>query len=199
MASTNKTTNYSLSQFLAADVPSWISDYTADMQKIEEGMTDNKAGVKSVQPDEYSDASTYSVGDYCIENNTIYKCKTAINSPEEFNPSHWEETTIYKELSAVNSSLGGWSRIVSKSVIADNTYEVDLPENKALLATVENTYGVGCLYFVQTASSSENRDASVYSLAGNPNYFKIESISGQAAKVKVSPGGASGTLRVYRF
>lgn len=105
MASTNKTTNYSLSQFLADDVPSWISDYTADMQKIEEGMTDNKAGVKSVQPDEYSDASTYSVGDYCIENNTIYKCKTAINSPEEFNPSHWEETTIYKELSAVNSRL----------------------------------------------------------------------------------------------
>ena len=127
----------------------------------------------------------------------FYKQLETINN--ELDSINSELISQAESISSLNSSLGGWSRIVSKSVIADNTYEVDLPENKALLATVENTYGVGCLYFVQTASSSENRDASVYSLAGNPNYFKIESISGQAAKVKVSPGGASGTLRVYRF
>lgn len=105
---------------------------------------------------------------------------------------------IWGFFNILNSSLGSWSRIVSKSVIANNTYEVDLPENKALLAAVENTYGVGSLYFIQTASV-EGKTVSVYSLAENSEYFKIESIPGQAAKVKVSPGGASGTLRVYRF
>lgn len=80
-----------------------------------------------------------------------------------------------------------------------NETEVNLPENRALLMTAENTYGVGCLYFVQTASSQQSRNASVYSLAGNPSYFKIESISGQAAKVKVTPGEATGTLKVYCF
>lgn len=82
---------------------------------------------------------------------------------------------------------------------ANETYDVELPENKALLLAVENTYGVGCLYFVQTALSSENRDAATYSLGGNPNYFKVETISGQSAKVRVTPGEASGTLRIYSF
>ena len=35
MAHTNKTTNYSLSQFVGTDRPSWIDDYNADMTKID--------------------------------------------------------------------------------------------------------------------------------------------------------------------
>lgn len=35
MASTNKTTHYELSQFLANDKPAWLSDYNNDMQKID--------------------------------------------------------------------------------------------------------------------------------------------------------------------
>lgn len=37
MASTNKTANLSLSQFIATDKPSWLSDYNADMAKIDAG------------------------------------------------------------------------------------------------------------------------------------------------------------------
>ena len=37
MASTNKTTNLQLSQFIATDKPSWLSDYNADMLKIDTG------------------------------------------------------------------------------------------------------------------------------------------------------------------
>lgn len=84
-------------------------------------------------------------------------------------------------------------------VESNQSYEVELPENKALLLAVENTYGVGCLYFVQTAAASESRDASVYQLARYSDYFIVESMSGQAAKVKVTAGEASGNLRVYSF
>ena len=35
MASTNKTSHYELSQFLANDKPAWLSDYNNDMQKID--------------------------------------------------------------------------------------------------------------------------------------------------------------------
>lgn len=38
MASTNKTTNYELSQFLGTDKPAWLSDYNADMAKIDAQM-----------------------------------------------------------------------------------------------------------------------------------------------------------------
>lgn len=42
MSSTNKTTNLELSQFLGSDSPKWLTDYNADMQKID-------AAVGSVQ------------------------------------------------------------------------------------------------------------------------------------------------------
>lgn len=155
--------------------------------------------IKLNQADAYNPESTYAAGAYCIYDNVLYKANQDISVAETWTPAHWTQTTVAAELSGLNSSLGSWSRVTSMSVGANETYDVELPENKALLLAVENTYGVGCLYFVQTALSSENRDAATYSLGGNPNYFKVEAISGQSAKVRVTPGEASGTLRVYSF
>lgn len=47
MASTNKTTNYELSQFLGTDKPAWLSDYNQDMSKIDAQMKLNADGVTS--------------------------------------------------------------------------------------------------------------------------------------------------------
>lgn len=41
MASTNKTSNYELSQFLGSDKPAWLSDYNSDMNKIDTQMKAN--------------------------------------------------------------------------------------------------------------------------------------------------------------
>lgn len=38
MASTNKTTNYDLSQFVGSDKPAWLTDYNSDMGKIDAGI-----------------------------------------------------------------------------------------------------------------------------------------------------------------
>ena len=38
MSSTNKTTNYELSQFVGSDKPAWLQDYNADMSKIDTGI-----------------------------------------------------------------------------------------------------------------------------------------------------------------
>lgn len=43
MASTNKTANYELSQFLGSDSPKWLTDYNSDMEKIDLAI----AGVKT--------------------------------------------------------------------------------------------------------------------------------------------------------
>lgn len=117
-------------------------------------------------------------------------------------PGQALDATMGKQLKEgfdqLTSSLGSWIRVINMSVKSNNTYDVDLPECKALLAAVENVYGAGCLYFIQTASASQAQNATVYQLAGS-SYFKIETISGQSAKVKVTPGRADGTLRVYSF
>lgn len=41
MSSTNKTTNYELSQFIGSDKPAWLADYNTDMGKIDAGMKAN--------------------------------------------------------------------------------------------------------------------------------------------------------------
>ena len=49
MASTNKTTNYQLSQFGDTDKPTWRGDYTSDMAKIDAGMNANKLAAQTAQ------------------------------------------------------------------------------------------------------------------------------------------------------
>lgn len=38
---------------------------------------------------EYSNTSTYAIGDYAVYEDKAYRCKTAIMIAEEFTPSHW--------------------------------------------------------------------------------------------------------------
>lgn len=54
----------------------------------------------------YSPSSCYVVGQYCANNYKMYKCKTAITSPETFNSSHWDETNVGAELQEIFEEIG---------------------------------------------------------------------------------------------
>lgn len=54
--------------------------------------------------DAYSDESAYTVGEYCIYNNTLYKCKTDITVAEDFTPSHWDAVNAADEIKAVSDA-----------------------------------------------------------------------------------------------
>ena len=49
MSSTNKTTNYELSQFLGSDKPAWLVDYNGDMLKIDTQMKANADAATAAQ------------------------------------------------------------------------------------------------------------------------------------------------------
>lgn len=49
MSSTNKTTNYNLSQFLGSDKPAWLVDYNSDMSAIDTQMKANADAAASAQ------------------------------------------------------------------------------------------------------------------------------------------------------
>ncbi len=64
------------------------------------------AGVSSgMVGDQYSSSSTYSKGDMIIYNNTLYICNTNITTAEEWNASHWTETSLSNELKTKQDSL----------------------------------------------------------------------------------------------
>lgn len=60
MSSTNKTTNYELSQFLGTDKPAWLTDYNSDMTKIDAGI--HSAQGTATGADGKADANTASIG-----------------------------------------------------------------------------------------------------------------------------------------
>ena len=60
MASTNKTTNYELSQFLGTDKPAWLTDYNADMGKIDTAI--HTAASTATGADGKADANATAIG-----------------------------------------------------------------------------------------------------------------------------------------
>lgn len=60
MSSTNKTTNYELSQFLGTDKPAWLTDYNSDMSKIDAGV--HTAQTTATGADGKADANTTNIG-----------------------------------------------------------------------------------------------------------------------------------------
>lgn len=61
MASTNKTTNYNLSQFIGTDKPAWLSDYNQDMSRIDTGI--KSAADTATSADGKADAANTAIGE----------------------------------------------------------------------------------------------------------------------------------------
>ena len=85
MSSTNKTTNYNLSQFIGSDKPAWLADYNTDMGKIDTQMKAN------------ADASTANAGNI-TSNTTAIGDLTALNTTAKSN--------LVVAVNEVNASAG---------------------------------------------------------------------------------------------
>ena len=85
-----------------------IDVINGNMDKIDVQMKKNADSAqqsKDIVSDEYSATNTYAVGDYCIRENVLYKCKTAITTGEAFDSNKWIQTTCGTEFRGLNSNL----------------------------------------------------------------------------------------------
>lgn len=89
MSSTNKTSNYNLSQFVGADKPAWLADYNQDMSKIDAQMKLNADDITTV--DGKADTNTTNIGtlpnlntsvktDLVSATNEVYNTATTANN-----------------------------------------------------------------------------------------------------------------------
>ena len=63
----------------------------------------------------YSPYSTYSVGDYCLYNELLYRCTTAITTAEAWTAAHWTQVTIGDELSGTKGDLSEFPPVKDSS------------------------------------------------------------------------------------
>lgn len=89
------------------DITTEASDYADDDYLVMDGLTNGTrkvsaekiAGAKvGMFGDAYDDTKTYPISSYCIYNDTVYINIDPVTSPEPFDSTKWEATTIDKEL-----------------------------------------------------------------------------------------------------
>ena len=136
----------------------------------------------------YSDSSTYNVGDYCIYNNQLYRCTTAITTAETWTAAHWTAAVIGNDVSDLKNAvelefeniingtndytptLGDYdgSKFVTSTNRAYLLFDLGtiktISVNNGLQFTPEvNSNGVGSAFTVVRSWSSNDYDASTRS------------------------------------
>lgn len=61
----------------------------------------------STSTEEYSNMKTYAIGDYCIYNGLLWRCIVTISTPEPFDQSHWQLTTVHNEMMEQQNHIYG--------------------------------------------------------------------------------------------
>lgn len=73
---------------------------------VDSGKVAEEIGIQSMISDAWSSATTYAVGDYAIDNNSLYRCIVAhSNKKPSTYPAYWTAVTVGEELSAINREL----------------------------------------------------------------------------------------------
>lgn len=88
------------------DPTKWDAISATDyVNSVKSSLNTNISQLAGDLSDAYSSSRTYAVGDLCILGNLLYKCNTAITTPEAWTPAHWTATTLSDEIAAkANSS-----------------------------------------------------------------------------------------------
>lgn len=81
--------------------------------------------------DKYDSTATYAVGDYCIYDDKLYKCNTAISTAEAWNASHWTDTTIAEVLQTIPV-------VVDNLTTNDGTKALSAAQGKTLNSNLAN-------------------------------------------------------------
>jgi hypothetical protein len=135
-----------------------------------------KVSIKGLGPanmisDQYSDSSTYKVGDLCIHNNKLYVCTVAINTPHAFNLSEWELDTLGNYASEIKQSLANLDNIFSKS------YTITASSERAFikdLATQAYSYMISkSLPFILVNASWEGNNTG-YMIISSTRRFQVQ-------------------------
>ena len=93
----------------AAAEASWVSNnwtqvsLTGALEETKEEVNNIVDRNTANLAEEYDSTQTYDVGNYVLHNNSIWRCSTAITTPETWTPQHWSLTFIGRELQIIIS------------------------------------------------------------------------------------------------
>ena len=90
---------------VSAEVVNMISDLFSDLQTAVAAVQTNETKISAMIAPEYT-KTTYSKDALRTHSGKLYKAKQNIGTAENWTASHWEETTVFAELSSILTSIG---------------------------------------------------------------------------------------------
>lgn len=85
----------------------------------------------SIAPD-YSSSALYPVGSYAWYDGDLYRCTTAITTPETWTAAHWTAAVLSEDVAALNSSVSELDGYFYRGINLFNPDDHDLVENVEL-------------------------------------------------------------------
>ena len=145
MSSSNKTSNYNLSQYIGTDKPTYLGDYNSDMSKIDGQMKTNNS--LAAAADSKADINTGNIGNLSNLNTT--EKQSLVGAVNEVNTkagaigdlSTTDKTNLVAAVNEVNSTVS-----TNSSSILTNTNSIGVLNNlntttkTSLVAAVNETY-----------------------------------------------------------
>ena len=161
MSSTNKTTNYDLSQFVGSDKPAWLADYNQDMSKIDTAV--KSAYDAGTGADGKADANATKIG--TLSNLTTEDKTSLVGAVNEV------QSEVITAQNTANSAS------TSAATANTNIAKFNLSDRSTLTpSTNKGTIGQGeVLTSVQFATDTTN---SIFKIYGRMNISNLASQSG---------------------
>lgn len=105
-ASTNKTTNYELPQFIGTDKPTWLGDFNEAMSDIDAGMHENASDIASMQTDVAAATSAASQASQDVATLTTTVNTLSGNVSTATTTANNAQSTANSALNVANSKIG---------------------------------------------------------------------------------------------
>lgn len=156
---------------------------------------------------DYDETSTYALNDYAVYNGVLYKCTTAISTPEAFTPAKWLAVLIMDEVSAGGGGGGGTTVIANPAGQATDTLNklqvgatiYDVPSGGGgsghIYSTTEHIIGTwidGSTVYERTVDFGQNE--MIY-----PNTWYTTNISTTGIKSIIQAYGTNGDGTFFGF
>ena len=156
-ASTNKTANYNLSQYIDTDKPSYLGDYNSDMEKIDSAMHTNATTISGVDAKAETAKTT---ADTALGNASAADTK-ATNAQSTATSALEKATSNEAEINKfnlVNFKEYNFTNGVATDAINTNT---NIPFNGKLTVATNSDGSIFKLYGSLSYSVSSNQDATI--------------------------------------
>lgn len=159
MASTTKTTNLELSQFVGTDKPAWLTDYNGDMQKIDNGYK------------KLEDANTATQADLDATKQDLSGSKTDIDDVKASVQSlEAQDIAIGNRLTVVEGNYDTMHHEVAINQQSIDDIETDLGVDEALTTTATTVHGAINEILDEQPVNNKWNDFSIYlSPSGSDN------------------------------